>query len=364
MTVTPRPLAAALLGALALLLSLAAPALAARPPRPVDARVAGTFVMHGRVLSAVRVPDEHRGQAVARTWRFSGAACGRQSCRRLVLVRQRNATGSDRLTLRRTGPGRYSGSGRFFVALQCRGALYPHGEVAPFTIRVRITRAVTIQGIRIASRLSASYTNRRRTDRTICPVGPSHDSAVYGVTVTPGPPPVSFTASVTATSDTGSFADHTPPGGDAAPIVRRRWDFGDPGSGAANTSTLASPTHVFSAPGDHQVTLTVTDADGLTAASTQTVVAPGPPTAAFAPTSSSSTAVQFSDQSSPGAGGAPVTAWAWNFGDAATGPANASSAQNPEHTFSAPGTYNVCLTVRDANGRTSQRCAGVTVSGP
>lgn len=36
------------------------------------------------------------------------------------------------------------------------------------------------------------------------------------------------------------------------------WDFGDPASGANNTSTLANPTHTFSGPGSYSVTLTAT----------------------------------------------------------------------------------------------------------
>ena len=35
------------------------------------------------------------------------------------------------------------------------------------------------------------------------------------------------------------------------------WDFGDPASGAANTSTIANPSHTFSMPGDHIVRLIV-----------------------------------------------------------------------------------------------------------
>lgn len=36
------------------------------------------------------------------------------------------------------------------------------------------------------------------------------------------------------------------------------WDFGDPASGAANTSTLANPSHTYPGPGTYQVTMTVT----------------------------------------------------------------------------------------------------------
>ena len=41
------------------------------------------------------------------------------------------------------------------------------------------------------------------------------------------------------------------------PIVAVNWDFGDPASGAANTSTLINPTHVFTGPGVYTVTLDV-----------------------------------------------------------------------------------------------------------
>ncbi|HEV2951316.1 MAG TPA: PKD domain-containing protein, partial [Actinomycetota bacterium] len=64
-------------------------------------------------------------------------------------------------------------------------------------------------------------------------------------------------------------------------------------------------------------------------------------------------AVDFTDTSA----GEP-TVWAWDFGDGTT-----SSAQNPSHTYSTPGTYTVTLTVTDADGFTSTktRAAYVTV---
>jgi gliding motility-associated-like protein len=37
-------------------------------------------------------------------------------------------------------------------------------------------------------------------------------------------------------------------------ITTVQWDFGDPGSGASNTSALAAPQHIFSAPGKYTVT--------------------------------------------------------------------------------------------------------------
>ena len=50
--------------------------------------------------------------------------------------------------------------------------------------------------------------------------------------------------------------------------------------------------------------------------------------------------VAFHDQS----GGVP-TSWSWDFGDGST-----STAQNPIHSYGAPGTYTVSLTVQDADG--------------
>ena len=76
---------------------------------------------------------------------------------------------------------------------------------------------------------------------------------------------------------------------------------------------------------------------------------PSPPIADFSANSTSapnSITVQFSDHSS----GNPEH-WDWNFGDA-TG--NTSS-QNPVHSYSTPGSYNVTLTVWNDIGKTSVR---------
>jgi PKD repeat protein len=54
------------------------------------------------------------------------------------------------------------------------------------------------------------------------------------------------------------------------------WNFGDPNSGASNTSTETSPTHVFSAPGTYLITLSATNTCG-TQNTTQTVSIACPP---------------------------------------------------------------------------------------
>jgi|GEM_PF-1716243 len=55
------------------------------------------------------------------------------------------------------------------------------------------------------------------------------------------------------------------------------WDFGDPASGAANSSVLDNPTHVFSAPGTYQVTAVVSYYIGSPVSTNYTVVVQAEP---------------------------------------------------------------------------------------
>jgi PKD repeat protein len=45
--------------------------------------------------------------------------------------------------------------------------------------------------------------------------------------------------------------------------------------------------------------------------------------------------------------------WLWNFGDPTTGASNTSTEMHPDHVFSAPGYYTVCLTVSNSYGSDS-----------
>lgn len=57
---------------------------------------------------------------------------------------------------------------------------------------------------------------------------------------------------------------------------------------------------------------------------------------------------QFTDGSTISDGS--VIVWRWNFDDPTSGAANISATQNPQHTFTAPGTYNVNLIITSSNG--------------
>lgn len=53
--------------------------------------------------------------------------------------------------------------------------------------------------------------------------------------------------------------------------ISRTWNFGDPGSGAQNSSTATTPAHTFSAPGSYTVTLTTTGPCGDVSSTTRQV---------------------------------------------------------------------------------------------
>jgi PKD repeat protein len=81
-----------------------------------------------------------------------------------------------------------------------------------------------------------------------------------------------------------------------------------------------------------------------------------PPTADFTDSPGSPGQVDFFDNSSDPAGKAFV-AWGWNFGDGQT-----SAQENPLHTYATSGTYQVTLTVTDANGQKASITHSVSVT--
>jgi PKD repeat protein len=136
------------------------------------------------------------------------------------------------------------------------------------------------------------------------------------------------------------------------------WDFGDPGSGADNTSTLQNPSHTYAADGSYTVKLTVTNATGTnTKTRTAYFMVATAPTASFTATPTSGTAplvVGFTDTST----GNP-TSWSWNFGDPGSGGANTSTLQNPSHTYNGGGAFTVTLTATNATGSDSSTQTGL-----
>ncbi|MEI6436179.1 MAG: PKD domain-containing protein, partial [Bacteroidota bacterium] len=156
-------------------------------------------------------------------------------------------------------------------------------------------------------------------------------------------PQVDFTYNWGCTSDTVKFTGQSSGAGGPAFWF---WDFGDPPSGAANHAYIQNPSHVYNSPGLYHVTLKVTGVNTCDNSATKSFYYDKSPNAAFnwsSPCFGSET--HFTDQSYASTG--LLIMWQWNFGDPVTGPMNTSLLQNPSHTFSAPGTYQVKLKVYD-----------------
>ena len=132
-----------------------------------------------------------------------------------------------------------------------------------------------------------------------------------------------------------------------ATITGWEWDFGDPASGADNTSFDQDPTHVFSSPGFYNVTLTVTEQNGCTSVKTKIVEILPLPVIDFPqpPFNCENAALPFDLQSSD-----HIVDVAWDFGDAASGAANSATQPSTVHAFSTDGIFSVSLTATDVYG--------------
>lgn len=124
-----------------------------------------------------------------------------------------------------------------------------------------------------------------------------------------------------------------------------QWNFGD-----GNTSTEQNPTHTYFVPGSYTVCLTATNGCGSDQICQQIVITCDVPQSNFMYQNDDLT-INFLDFSTN-----DPTSWLWDFGNG-----NTSTLQNPSHTFTAPGTYTVCLTATSVCG-SDQSCQQVVVS--
>lgn len=145
---------------------------------------------------------------------------------------------------------------------------------------------------------------------------------------------------------------------DGGSIVSYDWDFGD-----GNTSNqVAINDHVYAQAGSYEVTLTVTDNDGLSdSASTSVQVTTDLPSAVITienPATSYAVEelVYFNGLSSSDPDGT-IVQYDWEFGDGAVG-----SGINASHAYSSTGTYSVTLTVTDNAGAMNSSSVDVTVA--
>ncbi|HEY3353408.1 MAG TPA: PKD domain-containing protein [Polyangia bacterium] len=152
-------------------------------------------------------------------------------------------------------------------------------------------------------------------------------------------------------------SDSTDPDGT---IASYEWDFGD----GSTKATTAVATHAYAAAGTYLVRLKVADDKGALGQDVAlvTISAPGnqPPVANAGGSQSAAagTAVTFSGSGSHDADGT-IVSFEWDFGDGSTHATTVVAT----HTYAAPGTYLVRLTVTDDKGATGLDVAVVTVTG-
>jgi len=178
---------------------------------------------------------------------------------------------------------------------------------------------------------------------------------VASFTSSPDPGCAGQSVCFTNTTVSGSY------GNNCSTITAFAWDFGDPASGANNTSTLQNPCHTFSAPGTYTVTLTSSNPCGPSVFTKQVCIA-APPVPSFtidnaigcAPLNVIATNTSVITNSCSQltylwsvtyAAGFCGTIPAWSF----TNATNANSV-NPSFQFTGPGTYTITLAVTNPCG--------------
>jgi len=165
------------------------------------------------------------------------------------------------------------------------------------------------------------------------------------VAVAAGLPPTPDFAADTSTNLTVAFSDIS--GG--SPPAGWLWDFGD-----GNTSTLQNPSHSYAEGGDYFVCLTTTNECGSNT-TCRIVSVSCPFITPFFLYQANDLEITFQDGS---IGQLPNVAWFWDFGDG-----NISTNQDPVHTYTMPGVYDVCLIVAN-ECRNDTFCQQINVTCP
>lgn len=141
-----------------------------------------------------------------------------------------------------------------------------------------------------------------------------------------------FSCSATATHFSNSTANPTD-----SNISGWAWNFGDAGS-SQNTSGIRNPQHTYEDAGEYSVTLKATTNFSCSATLQKTITIAQSPLADFTHAAlCEDSPVSFSDAASTN------KAWTWQIGS------SFYTTENPQHTFTNPGAYNVTLSVTGVN---------------
>jgi PKD repeat protein len=220
---------------------------------------------------------------------------------------------------------------------------------APAPGTVVSTNSVTIVASPIGTNASTSVT--RSAQIRLMPIGaivPGGPIPFVDFTFAPQAPtansPVLFDGSPSCAQPVDTNRLCAAPSSD---ITSFSWQFSDGG-----TASGRNVTHSFGLAQTYSATLTVTNSNGVSNSTTKTITVGGgiPPNGdfSFSPTAPNvGDTVQFNAEGVRAAPGHTIVQYSWNFGDPTSGASNSAAGSVATHAFSAAGTYNVVLTVRD-----------------
>lgn len=123
------------------------------------------------------------------------------------------------------------------------------------------------------------------------------------------------------------------------------WNFGDPNSGANNSSTIPNPVHLFTEAKTYMVTLITTSDKGCKHSITLPVTVNPKPVSMFSSTNVCLNALTaFNSDSTSSAN--PINTWDWDYGDNSPH----ENIPNPKHSYTKEGNYSVTLIVTTGQG--------------
>ena len=205
----------------------------------------------------------------------------------------------------------------------------------------------TGEAARVALTVFASNGTPIGTANTVVPGDEGPTAAFSALTAAPASGvPVEFDAAASSDPD-GS-------------ITAYEWQFGDgsaPGSGS-------TPSHVFTAPGNYTVALSVTDSSGQVSTVTHEVAVDDGPEPTFTVSGAHGESVLTAEEFLKFKGSAhdpdgTIEKYSWNFGDGSP----ELFTKEAEHHYAKPGLYNVTLTVEDSGKIVAQTTKEIRVIG-
>ncbi|MEL6851747.1 MAG: PKD domain-containing protein [Bacteroidota bacterium] len=136
------------------------------------------------------------------------------------------------------------------------------------------------------------------------------------------------------------------------PIISWQWDFGD-GAGGFGSSI----SHTWTSPGVYTVGLFITNSQGCTDSTSQTITIAQPPVASFVASDTAGCApFSFNIQDLSQTNTSNIVGWQWDLGDG-----RIINQASPSVSYTQAGTYQLTLTVTDAGGCTDDTTLTIEV---